>query len=196
MASSQMVDIVLSFEESSFKIYIDLNDPAALFFTQVYLATSVWPPRQKITGFMASDGQVTIAPLQPDADFKTLNIRQGMTLTLEQLPPGQEIEPRQLSPHPTDRIGAKCLLLTQRVDAIEKIIKHHGDHLQVLEKMHKLCLAVDQDGMKLMLQIDEMQGDDTIRQARKGLVQAVNVQLDRIEKLKKVTSAKPGENGQ
>ena len=38
------------------------------------------------------------------------------------LPPGQEIEPRQLSPHPTDRIGAKCLLLTQRVDAIEKII--------------------------------------------------------------------------
>ena len=65
------------------------------------------------------------------------------------LPPGQEIEPRQLSPHPTDRIGAKCLLLTQRVDAIEKIIKHHGDHLQVLEKMHKLCLAVDQDGMKV-----------------------------------------------
>ena len=80
MASSQMVDIVLVFEESSFKIYIDLNDPAALFFTQVYLATSVWPPRQKITGFMASDGQVTIAPLQPDADFKTLNIRPGMTV--------------------------------------------------------------------------------------------------------------------
>lgn len=68
---------------------------------------------------------------------------------LGRLPPGQEIEPRQLSPHPTDRIGAKCLLLTQRVDAIEKIIKHHGDHLQVLEKMHKLCLAVDQDGMKV-----------------------------------------------
>ena len=33
--------------------------------------------------------------------------------------------------------------------------------------------------LQLMLQIDEMQGDDTIRQARKGLVQAVNVQLDR-----------------
>ena len=105
MASSQMVDIVLVFEESSFKIYIDLNDPAALFFTQVYLATSVWPPRQKITGFMASDGQVTIAPLQPDADFKTLNIRQGMTLTLEQCvsPPGTP--PPVFAP---DRLGTDC----------------------------------------------------------------------------------------
>lgn len=79
-----MVDVVLSFNESSFKIYIDLDDPAALFFTQVYLATSVWPPRQKITGFMASDGQITISPLLPDANFKALNIKRGMTLALEQ----------------------------------------------------------------------------------------------------------------
>jgi hypothetical protein len=81
---AEMVDVVLSFEGASFKIYIDLNDPAALFFTQVYLATSVWPPRQKITGFLASDGQVTIAPLLPDANFKSLNIQKGMTLNLTQ----------------------------------------------------------------------------------------------------------------
>ena len=61
-----------------------MEDPAALFFTQVYLATNVWPPRQKITGFLASDGQVTISPLLPDANFKTLNIKQGMTLNLTQ----------------------------------------------------------------------------------------------------------------
>ena len=48
-----------------------------------------------------------------------------------------------------DRIGSKCLLLTQRVDAIDKIVKHHGDNVQVLEKLHKLCLALDQDGMKV-----------------------------------------------
>ena len=107
MASSQMVDIVLVFEESSFKIYIDLNDPAALFFTQVYLATSVWPPRQKITGFMASDGQVTIAPLQPDADFKTLNIRQGMTLTLEQC-----VSPPGTPPLSSRRIGSVLTVVT------------------------------------------------------------------------------------
>jgi len=65
------------------------------------------------------------------------------------LPPGQEIEPRQISPHQVDRIGAKCLLLTQRVDAIEKIVKHHGDNKEVLEKLHKLCLSIDQDGMKV-----------------------------------------------
>jgi hypothetical protein len=79
-----MVDVVLSFQGASFKIYVDLNDPAALFFTHVYLATSVWPPRQKITGFLASDGQVTIAPLLPDANFKSLNIQKGMTLNLTQ----------------------------------------------------------------------------------------------------------------
>mmetsp|Transcript_76931 Transcript_76931/g.112649 ORF Transcript_76931/g.112649 Transcript_76931/m.112649 type:complete len:188 (+) Transcript_76931:83-646(+) len=181
----EMIDVVLSFNDSSFKIFIDLEDPAALFFTQVYLATSVWPPRQKITGFIASDGQITISPLLPDANFKTLNIKRGMSLSLEQLPPGQEIEPRQISPHLVDKIGAKCLLLTQRVDAIEKIVTHHGDNAAVLEKLHKLCLSLDQDGMKVMLQIDEMQGDDTIRLARKGLVKSVNFQLDRVEKLKK-----------
>ena len=67
------------------------------------------------------------------------------------LPPGQEIEPRQLSPHQVDRFGAKSLLLTQRVDAIDKIISHHGDNVQVVEKLHKLCLAVEQDGMKVLL---------------------------------------------
>jgi len=65
------------------------------------------------------------------------------------LPPGQEIEPRQISPHLVDKIGAKCLLLTQRVDAIEKIVTHHGDNAAVLEKLHKLCLSLDQDGMKV-----------------------------------------------
>jgi len=80
----EMIDVVLSFNDSSFKIFIDLEDPAALFFTQVYLATSVWPPRQKITGFIASDGQITISPLLPDANFKTLNIKRGMSLSLEQ----------------------------------------------------------------------------------------------------------------
>ena len=49
-----------------------------------------------------------------------------------------------------DRIGSKVLLLTQRVDAIDKIVKHHGDNVQVLEKLHKLCLALDQDGMKVL----------------------------------------------
>ena len=66
------------------------------------------------------------------------------------LPPGQEIEPRQLSPHFVDRIGAKSLLLSQRVDAIEKICKHHGDNTQVVEKLHKLCLSIEQDGMKVL----------------------------------------------
>lgn len=33
--------------------------------------------------------------------------------------------------------------------------------------------------IQVMLQIDELQGDDNIRQARKALVQAVNSQLDR-----------------
>lgn len=80
----EMVDVVLAYNDASFKIYIDLDDPAALFFTQVYLATSVWPPRQKITGFLASDGQVTISPLLPDANFRRLNIKKGMTLNLEQ----------------------------------------------------------------------------------------------------------------
>ena len=79
-----MVDVVLSWQDSNFKIYIDLHDPAALFFTQVYLATSVWPPRQSITGFLASDGQVTISPLPPDANFKSMGIQKGMTLTLTQ----------------------------------------------------------------------------------------------------------------
>lgn len=79
----EMVDVVLSYQDSSFKIYIDLDDPASLFFTQVYLATSVWPPRQKITGFITKEGVVTISPLLPDADFKQLNIQKGMTLTLE-----------------------------------------------------------------------------------------------------------------
>ncbi len=65
------------------------------------------------------------------------------------LPPGQEIEPRQLSPHFVDRVGAKSLLLKDRVDAIEKICKHHGDNVQVVEKLHKLCLAVEQDGVKV-----------------------------------------------
>ena len=77
-----MVDVVLSYEDSSFRIYIDLDDPASLFFTQVYLATNVWPPRQSITGFLASDGQVTISPLPPDANFRQLNIQKGMTLSL------------------------------------------------------------------------------------------------------------------
>ena len=79
----EMVDVVLSYQDSSFKIYIDLDAPASLFFTQVYLATSVWPPRQKITGFITKEGVVTISPLLPDADFKQLNIQKGMTLTLE-----------------------------------------------------------------------------------------------------------------
>jgi hypothetical protein len=83
----EMVDVVLAYNDSSFKIYIDIDDPAALFFTQVYLATSVWPPRQKITGFLASDGQVTISPLLPDANFKQLNIKKGMTLSLTQYVP-------------------------------------------------------------------------------------------------------------
>ena len=84
MSSTNMVDVVLAYQDTSFKIYIDMEDPAALFFTQVFLATNVWPPRQKITGFLASDGQVTISPLLPDANFKTLNIKQGMTLNLTQ----------------------------------------------------------------------------------------------------------------
>ena len=83
----EMVDVVLAYNDASFKIYIDLDDPAALFFTQVYLATSVWPPRQKITGFLASDGQVTISPLLPDANFRQLNIKKGMTLSLVQYVP-------------------------------------------------------------------------------------------------------------
>jgi hypothetical protein len=81
--AEKMVDVVLSYQDSSFKIYIDLDDPASLFFTQVYLATNVWPPRQKITGFYASDGQVTISPLMPDANMRQLRIEKGMTLTLE-----------------------------------------------------------------------------------------------------------------
>ena len=71
------------------------------------------------------------------------------TLCFFRLPPGQEIEPRQLSPHFVDRVGAKSLLLKDRVDAIEKICKHHGDNVQVVEKLHKLCLAVEQDGVKV-----------------------------------------------
>ena len=41
--------------------------------------------------------------------------------------------------------------MTQLVDAIEKIVKHHGDDKEVLEKLHKLCLSlsIDQDGMKV-----------------------------------------------
>ncbi len=81
--AEKMVDVVLSYQDSSFKIYIDLDDPASLFFTQVYLATNVWPPRQKISGFYASDGQVTISPLMPDANMRQLRIEKGMTLTLE-----------------------------------------------------------------------------------------------------------------
>ena len=88
-----MVDVVLAYNDSSFKIYIDVDDPAALFFTQVYLATSVWPPRQKITGFLASDGQVTISPLLPDANFKQLNIKKGMTLNLTQYVPPPPARP-------------------------------------------------------------------------------------------------------
>ena len=34
----------------------------------------------QIIGFMTSNGQVTTVPRQPDADFKTLNIRPGMTV--------------------------------------------------------------------------------------------------------------------
>ena len=76
-------DPLISEGPSLDKFFIDLNDPASLFFTQVYLATDVLPPRQKITGFITKEGVVTSSPLLPDADFKQLNIQKGMNLTLE-----------------------------------------------------------------------------------------------------------------
>ncbi|EKX45244.1 hypothetical protein GUITHDRAFT_152778 [Guillardia theta CCMP2712] len=53
-----------------------------------------------------------------------------------------------------------------------------------MQKLHKLALYLAEDGMKLMLSVDELNGDENIRMARKGLVKSMNHILDRLEKLK------------
>eukprot|EP00293_Proteomonas_sulcata_P000923 CAMPEP_0184327804 /NCGR_PEP_ID=MMETSP1049-20130417/143287_1 /TAXON_ID=77928 /ORGANISM="Proteomonas sulcata, Strain CCMP704" /LENGTH=115 /DNA_ID=CAMNT_0026650079 /DNA_START=1215 /DNA_END=1562 /DNA_ORIENTATION=- len=101
------------------------------------------------------------------------------------LPLGQDLEPRALSPHVVDRIGAQGQVLKQRVDAVEAtmLVTQNLDPV-TLEKLTKLVVYLNESGMKLMLKVDEINGDDTIKVARKALVGQMNTQLDRLEKLK------------
>mmetsp|Transcript_14711 Transcript_14711/g.22876 ORF Transcript_14711/g.22876 Transcript_14711/m.22876 type:complete len:134 (+) Transcript_14711:682-1083(+) len=121
----------------------------------------------------------------PDADLTKLGITQNMNLSMTLLPLGQDLEPRALSPHVVDRIGAQGQVLKQRVDAVEAtmLVTQNLDPV-TLEKLTKLVVYLNESGMKLMLKVDEINGDDTIKVARKALVGQMNTQLDRLEKLK------------
>lgn len=116
-----------------------------------------------------------MAPLKPDADLSKLGLKTGLQLSMTLLPPGQEIDPSYLTPHPIDRVGSQCLLLEQRVDAIESLIlTHRGLDPQACQRLHQLCLWYGETGLKLMLKMDEIDGDASVKAARKALVKKVS----------------------
>eukprot|EP00286_Rhodomonas_abbreviata_P015971 CAMPEP_0181318838 /NCGR_PEP_ID=MMETSP1101-20121128/17225_1 /TAXON_ID=46948 /ORGANISM="Rhodomonas abbreviata, Strain Caron Lab Isolate" /LENGTH=226 /DNA_ID=CAMNT_0023426345 /DNA_START=100 /DNA_END=780 /DNA_ORIENTATION=+ len=179
-------DIILSYENQNYRIPYSVEFLAADFSLQIYLATSVIPSRQKIIGFEKPYGPA--APLMPDGDLSKAGMFEGMQLSMTLLPVGQELEPRPLTPHYVDRIGANVNVLTQRVDAIEKHLQRGGAGG---ERLHKLCMFMGEAGMKLMLKVDEIDGDENVKAMRKTLVKQSNAQLDRIEKLKSRLSSPP-----
>lgn len=186
-----VAEVELSYEQQRYKLHLDVSATAAAFCTQVYLATGVIPSRQKIVGFKTSGGQAHPTPLLPDADMRKLGIRPAMKLMLFQLPIGHELEPYYLTNHVVDRVASKCMVLQQRVDAIEAILLvqrldgSSPEEMATASKLQKLCILYDDNGLKLLLKIDEIDGDENTKAARKALVRRVNGELDRLERLKK-----------
>eukprot|EP00292_Cryptomonas_paramecium_P009021 CAMPEP_0113706040 /NCGR_PEP_ID=MMETSP0038_2-20120614/27488_1 /TAXON_ID=2898 /ORGANISM="Cryptomonas paramecium" /LENGTH=254 /DNA_ID=CAMNT_0000631157 /DNA_START=23 /DNA_END=783 /DNA_ORIENTATION=- /assembly_acc=CAM_ASM_000170 len=190
--SSGIAEVELHYEHTKHRLHMDLGATAAAFCTQVYLATGVVPARQKIVGFKTSTGQAMSTPLLPDADLRKLGVRRGMKLMLFQLPVGHELEPYNLTTHPVDKIASKCMLLQQRTDAIEAIMlvqqqwsQPTAGDISMVAKLHKLCTIYDDMGLKLLLKVDEIDGDENTKAARKALVRRVNGELDRLDRLKK-----------
>jgi hypothetical protein len=48
---SGVAEVEVSYEQSRYKLHLDVSATAAAFCTQIYLATGVIPARQKIVGF-------------------------------------------------------------------------------------------------------------------------------------------------
>ena len=165
------------FDKTKHRVFMDVGSTTSAFEMQLYLATGVMPSRQKLLGFQGGNGPQ--AALQPNADMRTLQVREGMELRLTQLPYGQEIEPQTLTTHEVDKIGAKCLVLEEQVNAIEAcaLVKRLDTDPCAKKRLHAFSMFLHEHGQRVLLKIDGIAGGDAQRMARKALVVKMNHQL-------------------
>jgi len=176
------VRVGISYEKQTQEILVSLKDGMPQLQLHVYLITGVFPTRQK----MIVQGKT----LFPDTDLTKFGLRDRDKVMLMQLPPGQELEPvHHLSSHPVDRIRSKVIAIGETAGMLESAVGACRD-LTLMPKLNKLAMITEDSGMKLMLKVDELTGDENVRAARKQLVLQLNQELDRLEKCKNASKAR------
>ncbi|EKX39216.1 hypothetical protein GUITHDRAFT_114651 [Guillardia theta CCMP2712] len=157
-----VVYTVLWYEKSKHRVFLDLGATMASFQLSVFLVTGVLPARQKILLNNST-------PMEPNADLSKLFLQDGVEMTLEQLPWGQEVEPISLTKHLVDRIGSKCIVMEEQANALEALllVKRLDVDAELPKKLLSLTTFMHDAAQKLLLKVDEIEGEEPHRQARK-----------------------------
>uniref|UniRef100_A0A7S0VQS7 Ubiquitin-like domain-containing protein n=1 Tax=Hemiselmis tepida TaxID=464990 RepID=A0A7S0VQS7_9CRYP len=175
------VPVGLSYEKQTWEITVDTSKGMANLNLHIYIVTGVLPGRQKLM----AKGQT----LYPDTQLNKIGFLPRDKIMLVQVPAGQEMEPvHHISPHPVDRTRSKIVCLDELATALEGAAGIVKDP-EMLAKIHKLVMVTEDSGTKLLLKVDEIQGDDNVRAARKALVKHLSGVCDRLDNLK--TQTKP-----
>jgi hypothetical protein len=92
---------------------------------------------------------------------------------------GQEMVSKEESE--LEKLFVELEQLMLKYDNLERLVATHGDAFKKVDYMYR---ELNELLLQLLLKVDNIQGDESIRQKRKDLVTSINQYLDRLDTLK------------